>query len=126
ASWTHWGGYQFWVEAHGDRGVARASYAPMRASLIERNDRGRPARSFRIFPGVQIAERLGSWRSTVVATFRREFAEFALVASGGKPAVAATGEDGARAVEIVAAAYESARTGRVVACAPVDTSLGSL
>lgn len=126
ASWTNWGGYQFWVEAHGDRGVARASYAPMRAMLVERNDRGRPSRHFRIFPGVQIAERLGSWRSTVVETFRRELAEFTRVASGGAPAVAATGEDGARAVEIVAAAYESARTGRVVSCAPVDSPRGSL
>ena len=126
ASWTHWSGYQFWVEAHGDRGVARASYAPMRATLVERNDEGRPGRRFRLFPGVQIAERLGSWRSTVVRTFRRELAEFARVAAGARPFVAATGEDGARAVEIVAAAYESARTGRVVACAPVDTPRGSL
>jgi len=126
ASWTSWGGYQFWVEAHGDRGVARASYAPMRATLVARNDRGRPGRRFRFFPGVQIAERLGSWRSTVVRTFRRELAEFARAAAGEKAAVAATGEDGARAVEIVAAAYESARTGRVVACAPVDSPRGSL
>jgi predicted dehydrogenase len=126
ASWTHWGGYQFWVEAHGDRGVVRASYAPMRATLVERNDRGRAIRRFRIFPAVQIAELIGSWRSTVVSTFRRELAEFARIASGGRPDVAATGEDGARAVEIVAAAYESARTGQVVACAPVDSLPRSL
>ncbi len=29
ASWTEWTGYRFFIEAYGDRGMVRASYAPM-------------------------------------------------------------------------------------------------
>jgi predicted dehydrogenase len=114
ASWTDWSGYSFWVEACGDRGLARAAYPPMRSVYVQRPDGGRPRKRWKIFPKVQIAERLGSWRATVVETFRREHAEWLGVLDGHPPDVAATGADGARAVEIAAAAYESSRTGRPV------------
>jgi predicted dehydrogenase len=115
ASWTDWNGYSWWVEVHGDRGLARAAYPPMRAVVAQRNDAGRARRRWSLFPKLQIAERLGSWRATVVSTFRQEHEELArTVATGEAPRIAATGEDGARAVAVVAAAYESSRTGRIV------------
>ena len=115
ASWTDWNGYSWWVEVHGNRGLARAAYPPMRAVVVERSDTGRARRRWSLFPKLQIVERLGSWRATVVSTFRQEHEELALAAAtAGAPRIAATGEDGARAIEIVAAAYESSRTGRVV------------
>ena len=114
ASWTDWRGYSFWVEARGDRGLARAAYPPMRALFVERSAGGRPRRRWNLFPGVQIAERVGSWRATVVETFRREHAEFFGVVGGAAPVISATGADGARAVELAAAAYESSRLGRSV------------
>jgi predicted dehydrogenase len=114
ASWTDWKGYSFWVEARGDRGLARAEYPPMRALFVERREEGRPRKRWKLFPALQIAERIGSWRATVVETFRREHAEFLRVIGGNAPDIAATGADGARAVELAAAAYESSRLGRSV------------
>src|SRR5262249_36150558 len=66
ASWTDWSGYSFWVEARGDRGLARAAYPPMRSVFVERPDSGRSRKRWSLFPRVQIAERVGSWRATVV------------------------------------------------------------
>ena len=114
ASWTDWNGYSWWIEVHGEKGLARAAYPPMRALVVERDDAGRAKRRWNFFPRLQIAERLGSWQATVVSTFRQEHDELARACAGQPPRTAATGEDGARAVEIVAAAYESSRTGRVV------------
>ena len=114
ASWTDWSGYSFWVEARGDRGLARAAYPPMRSMFVERSESARPQKQWKLFPRVQIAERLGSWRATVVETFRKEHAEWIEVLGGHAPDVAATGADGARAVEIASAAYESSRLGRPV------------
>ena len=34
ASWDEWKGYRFHVEAYGDRGMARAYYAPMMATVV--------------------------------------------------------------------------------------------
>jgi predicted dehydrogenase len=114
ASWTDWSGYSFWVEARGDQGLARAAYPPMRALLVERRERGRPRKRWKLFPRVQIAERVGSWQATVVETFRQEHAEFIGVIRGHAPVIAATGADGARAVELAHAAYRSSREGRPI------------
>jgi predicted dehydrogenase len=111
ASWTDWRGYSFWVEARGNRGLARAAYPPMRALLVDRGGDGGPKKRWKLFPGVQIAERLGSWRATIVQTFRQEHAQWAGALRGIPPTVAATGADGARAVELAHAAYESSRRG---------------
>src|SRR5262249_22497839 len=104
----------FWVEARGDRGLARAAHPPMRSVFVERPDSGRSRKRWSLFPRVQIAERVGSWRATVVETFRQEHAEWIEILRGSAPDVAATGAHGARPGEIAAAAYESSRLGRPV------------
>ncbi|MBY0333732.1 MAG: Gfo/Idh/MocA family oxidoreductase [Acetobacteraceae bacterium] len=117
SSWSEWRGYRFWVEAYGDRGMARAYYAPMGSILITMDRPGGARRVRRDFyPGAILRERLRGWQSTVVRTFVEEFQAFAALARGETgDGVIARAEDGWRAVAIAEAIYASSEAGRSVA-----------
>jgi predicted dehydrogenase len=109
ASWHEWRGYRFHIEAYGDRGMARAYYAPMMASVI-RLDKPGGSKSIErhFYPKTILREKLKGWQSTVIQTFVEELADFVAAAKGaphsGRLAVAG---DGLRAVQIAHATYES-------------------
>lgn len=109
ASWHEWRGYRFHVEAYGDRGMARAYYAPMMATVIKLDKPGGNKTVQRHFyPKAILREKLKGWQSTVIGTFLEELADFVAAANGhphsGRLAVAA---DGLRAVQIAQATYGS-------------------
>lgn len=116
ASWSEWKGYRFHIEAYGDRGMARAYYAPMMATLITLDKPGGRRRIHRRFFPVNIfRERLWGWQSTTIQTFVEELADFKALASGAAGSGRlATGWDGLRAVEAAHAIYQSNITGHAV------------
>jgi predicted dehydrogenase len=100
ASWTEWGRYQFCVELVGRSGRIRASCFPMRAELLESDAPGsRTRRTVERFPRVFVGEHLRSYRWVVRESFVAELSEFVRAIQGEASAIA-TGEDGARALEI--------------------------
>jgi predicted dehydrogenase len=114
ASWSEWRGYRWWIEIFGTRGCVRASYPPMYAEATWFANPGeRPQKQRFLFPAFQLKERLKSYRFTVIQSFVEEFRCFARAANGEK-ASAATGFDGARAVEIAYAVYRSSQTGESI------------
>lgn len=115
ASWDEWKGYRFFIEAYGDRGMARASYAPMLSTLIQM-DRpgGNPTIKRSYYPKAIIREKLRGWQSTVIQTFIEEFADFVGAAGGTGTRRIALANDGIRAVEIAQATYSSQRSGKSV------------
>ncbi|MGH7018946.1 MAG: Gfo/Idh/MocA family protein [Brevundimonas sp.] len=120
ASWSEWKGYRFHIEAYGDRGMARAYYAPMMSTVIQMDQPGGKGRTERNFyPGAIVRERLSGWQSTVIRTFVEEFADFVEAAEGrtGSGRLA-TGFDGLRAVEVGKAVYASGPSGRAVTLSP--------
>lgn len=109
ASWNEWRGYRFHIEAYGDRGMARAYYAPMMASVVKLEQPGGSKNVQRNFyPKTILREKLRGWQSTVIDTFVEELSDFVAAAQGqqhsGRLAVAA---DGLRAVQIAHATYAS-------------------
>lgn len=116
ASWSEWKGYRFHIEAYGERGMARAYYAPMMATIIRLDKPGGARRVERHFyPGSAIREKLKGWQTTAVATFVEELDDFVATAQGhpssGRLALA---EDGLRAVQIAQAVYESSRSSKSI------------
>jgi predicted dehydrogenase len=114
ASWSEWKGYRFHIEAYGERGMARAYYAPMMATII-RLDRPGGARRVerRFYPEAIVREKLKGWQSTVIQTFLEEFSDFAAAARGeAGSGRLARGEDGLRAVQVAQAVCASGREGR--------------
>ncbi len=109
ASWHEWRGYRFHIEAYGDRGMARAYYAPMMATVI-RLDKPGGNRSVErhFYPKAIIREKVRGWQSTVIRTFVEELADFVAAAEGkSNSARLAMAADGLRAVQIAHAAYAS-------------------
>ncbi|NUT00293.1 MAG: Gfo/Idh/MocA family oxidoreductase [Sphingomonas sp.] len=112
ASWHEWRGYRFHIEAYGDRGMARAYYAPMMATVV-RLDKPGGSKSVKrhFYPKAIFRERVKGWQSTVIQTFLEELSDFVAAARGekhsGRLAVAA---DGLRAVQIARATYESEKS----------------
>ncbi len=109
ASWHEWRGYRFHIEAYGDRGMARAYYAPMMATVIRLDKPGGSKSVERHFyPRAVLREKVKGWQSTVIQTFVEELADFVAAAKGaphsGRLAV---GSDGLRAVQIAHATYAS-------------------
>jgi predicted dehydrogenase len=107
SSWSEWRGYRFWIEAYGDRGMARASYGPMMAMAV-RMERpgGAPRRERKLYPGIAVREKLRGWQSTVRLTFEQELRDF-LGLLAGRPGSIAHGAAGLRAVEVAHAVYAS-------------------
>lgn len=109
ASWHEWRGYRFHIEAYGERGMARAYYAPMMATVI-RLDKPGGNRSVerRFYPTIILREKLKGWQSTVIQAFVEELADF-VAAARGEPHSGrlALGTDGLRAIQIAHATYAS-------------------
>ena len=108
SSWTEWKGYHFYVEAYGDRGMARAYYAPMMSTIITMDKPGGRSNTKRNFYIKSIfREKLKGWQSTAVQTFVDELHDFVSLAGGGDPGFIATANDGYRSIEIPNAVYKS-------------------
>lgn len=109
ASWHEWRGYRFHIEVYGDRGMARAYYAPMMATVI-RLDKpgGNKSVERHFYPKAILREKFRGWQSTVIQSFVEELADF-VAAAAGKPHSGrlAGATDGLRAVQIAHATYAS-------------------
>lgn len=116
SSWSEWKGYRFYVEAYGDKGMARAYYAPMMTTVITMDKPGGKPRTRRNFYLSAIfREKVKGWQSTVIQTFIEEIDDFIALTEGrGKNACIATAEDGYRVIEIANGVYESSKTGQAV------------
>ncbi len=127
ASWSEWKGYHFYLEAYGDRGMARAYYAPMNSRVISLDKPGGKARvRRRFYLSTALREKFRGWQTTVVDTFVEEFADFiALTEDRQGSGAIATGVDGCRSIEIANAIYQASRSGQSVnLAAPVGSDDG--
>ena len=105
ATWSEWKGYRFSIEAYGDRGMARASYAPMMSmSVTMDKPGGARRRQHDFYPANILREKIKGWQSTVIRGFRREYQDFVALCAGRRNIIA-DGFDGFRAVEIANAIY---------------------
>jgi predicted dehydrogenase len=108
ATWSEWKGYRSFVEVYGSHGMVRGSYAPMQNLLItkERPDaRGRATRRF--YPEIMIREKLKTWQSTLLISFREELRDFLVMAGGNADVPLADGYAGLRTLEIADAVRQS-------------------
>lgn len=125
ASWSEWKGYRFHIETYGTRGMARAYYAPMMATVIRMDEPGGKAEVVRhFFPRSIVREKLKGWQSTVVRTFGEELADFVTLAADREAANLriARASDGLRAVEIAKAIAASSESGATVRLSALDSS----
>ena len=115
ASWTEWKGYHFYIEAYGDRGMARAYYAPMRFSMVTMDKPGgAPTRKNNFYLSTIVREKLKGWQYTAVNTLAEEIADFMTLAGGQKAqGPIASAVDGYRSIEIANAVYRANESGRV-------------
>ena len=83
ATWTDWKGYQSAVEVYGSHGMVRGAYAPMQTMLITmEKPGGKVTKVTNRFPGIQIREKLKSWKTTALNSFAAELAEFVALTEG--------------------------------------------
>src|SRR5581483_2561832 len=113
ATWDEWKGYRFVVEAYGTKGMVQARYAPMMNLIVTHDAGGNRRRSLRLYPAVNIREKLFGWEPNAIDALAEEMEDFARRVAG-LPAACADAVDGLRAVEIANAVYESARSGREI------------
>lgn len=126
ASWTEWKGYHFFVEAYGDLGMVRGFYAPMRNVLITQERPGAARKKRRLlYPNIMVREKLGSWTTTALRSFKEELSDFLARIEGRSGLTGADGYAGLRAVEIAAAVRESTETLEAVHLAPLGQISGS-
>lgn len=112
SSWTEWKGYQFYIEAYGDKGMFRAYYAPMMSTLITMDKPGGARKVKRNFYVASIfREKFKGWQSTVIQTFMDELEDFVSLTRGGPAGNIARAEDGLRAAQIANAVYTSSTSG---------------
>lgn len=115
ATWTDWKGYKSVVEAYGSHGMVRGAYAPMENMLITMEKPGGATTTVRKrYLDIQIREKLRSWKTTALASFREELGEFIALTEGRAGLRIADGHAALRAVEVAAAVAESSRTGKPV------------
>jgi predicted dehydrogenase len=117
SSWTAWQGYKFRIEAYGSSGMAMMSYAPMFSSVVrvQRSPAFSARRERNFYVADIFREKALGWQRTTIDTFIEEFGDFrALLADPAAAGRIATGTDGASAIAISHAAYESAATGSAV------------
>ncbi len=114
ASWTEWKGYRFHIEAYGNKGMARAYYAPMMSMAIYL-DRpgGRARRKYNFYPLNILKEKLYGWQTTTGRALQEEFRDFVGLCAGRK-GIIADGFSGFRAVEIANAVYRSSKERQAV------------
>jgi predicted dehydrogenase len=114
ATWSEWKGYRLRVEVYGERGMAMAFYPPLLNLVWERSaESGARRRRWRLYPALNLREKLRGWQVTAEDAFAAELADFVRLIRG-EPAACATGLDGLRAVAFATAAGLSSETGRPV------------
>jgi predicted dehydrogenase len=115
ATWSEWKGYRFYVEAYGDRGMARAYYAPMFAlAVCADRPGGLRRREFHFFPRILLREKIRGWQTTTSLAFQEELRDFVRLAAGDTRVALADGFAGWRAIQIAHAVYRSSATGQVI------------
>lgn len=115
ATWTEWRGYGMAVEAYGNLGMVRGSYAPMQNLLITHaRPGGSRKKSRRFYPEIMVREKLRSWTSTTRLTFEEELRDFTARIGGGPGGILADGHAGLRSVEVADAVRQSTRTREAV------------
>lgn len=119
ATWHEWKGYQNWIEVYGDRGMARGSYAPMRAMVISRDRNGRQSKKSHLFPEIMVREKLKTWQSTALLSFEDELRDVVRLITEGDIGEAADGHDGLSSLEVAQAVRQSTETGETVRLDPL-------
>ncbi|MGB5838040.1 MAG: Gfo/Idh/MocA family oxidoreductase [Albidovulum sp.] len=115
ATWTDWKGYKSVVEVYGSHGMVRGAYAPMENMLITMDKPGGATTAVRNrYLDIKIREKLRSWKTTALASFQQELAEFVGLVGGKAGLRIADGHAALRAVEVAWAVAESSRTGQPV------------
>lgn len=115
ATWNEWRGYGFYVEAYGDLGMVRGFYAPMQNLLITHERPGAPRKKVKkYYPEIMVREKLKSWTSTALLSFKDELADLLRRLQGDAGLALADGYAGLRAVEIAAAVRASTETREAV------------
>ncbi|HEX2675840.1 MAG TPA: Gfo/Idh/MocA family oxidoreductase [Polyangiales bacterium] len=115
ATWTEWKGYKFYVEAYGSKGMVRGAYAPMQNMIITQ-DRPGGARKTRwnLYPEIMVREKLKTWHSTALLSFKGELDDFLKMTRGNTHVPLADGYAGLRSVEVARAVKQSSETHQVV------------
>lgn len=120
ATWDEWKGYGFHIEAYGDKGMVRGGYAPMQNLLItHQNPRGPRTRKLLRYPEIAVREKIFSWKSTALLSFKDELRDFVGLTQGKRDVVIADGYAGLRAVEVAAAVRSSTDSGLAVRLEPL-------
>jgi predicted dehydrogenase len=120
ATWDEWKGYKIYVEAYGANGMVRGSYAPMYNLLITQDKPGGPRKKTSFYyPEIIVREKLKSWTSTALSSFKEELRDFLAVTKASVNVPLADGFAGLRALEIAAAVKESTRTREAVHLPPL-------
>jgi len=99
ATWGEWKGYRLVLEIYGSRGLTRAYYAPMANLDAPREG----PRRWRLYPLLNVHERLFGWEATAKHAFAEEIGDFERAVRGEGWGALATATDGLRAVAIAAA-----------------------
>lgn len=114
-TWAEWKGYKSIVEVYGDRGMVRGAYAPMQSLLITKERTDGPAKKVRKFyPEIMIREKLKTWQSTCLISFKEELKDFQQMAKGNYKVALADGHAGLRALEVAQAVRRSTETGQEI------------
>jgi predicted dehydrogenase len=109
ATWTEWKGYRTFLEAYGDLGMVRASYAPMFNMLVTQDKPGGARkRKLKLYPEIIVREKLKGWETTTRITFDEELEDF-LHMIAGETVRLADGKAGVHAIEVAQAVYRSTR-----------------
>jgi predicted dehydrogenase len=120
ATWSEWRGYQTYIEVYGTHGMVRGSYAPMQNLLITQTEPGAPRKKFRRFyPEIMIREKLKSWKTTALLSFKEELRDFVARIAGASGLPLGNGNDGLRALELAAAVRQSTQTHQAVYLPPL-------
>lgn len=120
ATWSEWKGYRVFVEAYGSHGMVRGYYAPMQNLLITYDRPGGIRTTRRMhYPWIMVREKLFSWHTTALISFKGELEDFLAMTSGKHDVPLADGHDGLRAVEVSQAIRTSSESGQVVHLPPL-------
>lgn len=111
ATWSEWKGYTSYVEAYGTHGMVRGSYAPMQNLLITQEKPDGPrTKTRRFYPEIMVREKLKTWQSTLLLSFKEELRDFLAIAEGKFDVPLADGYAGLRSLEVAAAVRQSTLT----------------
>ena len=114
ATWTEWKGYRLRVEVYGRQGMALAYYPPLHNLVVRREgENGARRREWRLYPRLNVRERVFGWERTAEDAFTAELLDF-LGLLEGRAGSCASGLDGLKAVAFAAAAARSSGEGGTV------------